>query len=172
MTDLRPRFGHVVYDYNTDVIDPLFCGPGAISILTGKPAREVERYVAFCRGQGTSGRVGGMRLHEIIRTLEVYGLVPVEIDVPWADGQHTFTYTNGNKLKAKVKRRPTLIRWLRASREDRGDDVYIVLTTSHIVVVKGDMLVDNITKEPVLYDTAKHHHRARVKSAYCIMQEN
>lgn len=167
--DLRPRFGRVVYDYDANMFEPLFCGPGIISVLTGHPVRTVERYVSFLRGK--TGRVGGMWEREIINVLEAYGLVPIKIDVEHRDGQHTFTYANGDKLTAKVKQRPTLIRWLRETREDRGEDVYLVITTSHALAVRGEWIVDNRTKEPKPYDLAKHYRRARVRSAYCILQE-
>lgn len=169
-TDLQPRFGPVVYDYEANLLEPLFCGPGAISVLTGHPARTVERYAAFLRGNERR-RITGMGEGEIINILEAYGLVPVKIDVAHVDGQHPFRYTSGGSTTAKVRQWPTFIRWLRDTTELRGDDVYLVITSRHVLVARGDLIVDNMTKFPQPYEDVKHYRRAWVRSAYCIMQE-
>lgn len=169
MSRYAPRFGSTVNRQRPGIVR--WCGPGVLSVLSGLDYDEIERRINDLRGEPGDKRVKGMMLIEIKEMIEELGLVWVEMPQLTVDGQYTARYTNGATAKCKVKRVPTFIRWLRETREVRGDDVYMIFTGNHVMLAQGDMVVDNCTRGPVPYEKANHRRRARIICALCILKD-
>lgn len=171
--DFAPRFGGVVNDPDRDS----FCGPAAISVVTGLPVAEVERQVIAARNyrkregdvwvtlnlrRKDFERVDGMAPREIVAVLNTNGIITVDVDVPMVDSECS---------GIKAKRAPTFARWLKMTKHIRGDDVYMILTTSHVHLIRGNYFVDNNTNVPRTLDTHKRYRRSRVHSVYGLLTE-
>ena len=108
---------------------------------------------------------------EIMDMIENLGMLWIEVPVKHVMGQTTFTTFTGRTMVLRTENYPTLIRWLRDTREVRGDDIYILFTPDHSLVVCGDWIVDNHLKVPAPYEKIKHMRRVKVNKVMCIMKE-
>ena len=144
-----PRFGAPVNNASPNGMR--YCGPGVLSAISGLDYEEIEHLVKSMRGDYyATARVEGMMLIEIKEMIERLGMVWVEMPGIEVDGQFTARYEHGGTMKCKIKVRPTFIKWLRMTREARGDDVYMVFTGDHVMLACGDMIVDNRLGYPVI----------------------
>ena len=121
--------------------DNTYCGPAALSIITGKPVSEVMRilhtYVLERR------RVRGMWNHEMESCL-------------WKMGYET-------RLVQLPLRMPTVAQWLRNER--KPDDTFLVQVSHHYIVVRGRKIADNRNPEGVFLRQYQHR-RSRVHKVW------
>ena len=169
MTCYQPRFASTVNQQRPTI--KRWCGPGVLSILSGEDYDDIDTRVNDLRGNDRGTRVKGMLLMEVKEIIDELGLVWIEMPQMTVNGQYTYQYNSGRKLTAKVKRLPTFIRWLRDTREARGEDVYMVLTGDHVMLVQGDMVVDNCTRGPIPWGLTKYRRRSRVIGSFCILKD-
>jgi hypothetical protein len=121
----------------------LWCGPAAISAVTGKDTRTTTQCI---RSVNNLSCVMGTEPHEIKKALNALGLHARYILV---DGK------------------PTLARWGRQNRQVFAREPIIVGLTEHWVVLCGRRFVDSITETPVLFSKAPSR-RARVEGYFLL----
>lgn len=171
-TSHQPRFGPVV---DTMAIRP-FCGPAVLSILSGIDVAEITRMILREREQaGYSAleqrRITGMMLSELIHHIEnelhlLCVNVKVKANTAWGNVSRNGTLLNQRRSTPF----PTLAQWLRDSNDWRGNDVYLILTSDHYLLICGDRMVDSGSRVPREMSTMRKHKRARVNHVYCIMK--
>ena len=125
-----------------------WCGPAAVSVLTGMTAEDAARAIRRVTGKTQCTRV---KLGDLLRALRQQGLVLNAVGI-WSRGTG-----------------PTTAAWLKTRRQrTRATDTYLVAQTTHFIVVRGDMAVDNQTGKPVPLAKITGR-RARVAAAYLVL---
>src|SRR5271170_4688566 len=151
-----------------DIQTMLWCGPAAISAVTGEP---VSKIVATMKQLSGKRCIKGVSTGLLQRTLTMLGWEAVTLwrfDAERVNGtteriSASITVTGGFTTKfVPWKKRPTLARYCRQHREDFQEHACIVETTGHYVAVYGRRFCDNFTKEPVFLRKSPHR-RARVQ---------
>lgn len=185
----RARFGPVVGAH-------VYCGPTALSVVSGVDTAEIERMILEYRASPDSmpiwpprdlRRVVGVTRHEIQLICKRLGLLPVRVSPECRSIGASYSATG--RYQGSIAY-PTFAQWMRDTADARGQDVYIVNVTGHFITVCGDMIMDNNLSRPQLA-TAKtrklqfgrlgsygargtrasgHYRRARVREAFCIMR--
>jgi len=159
-----PRFGSVV---DTMAIRP-FCGPAVLSVLSGIDVAEIVRMILRSREDfgykpKACRRVIGMSLSEMLHHIEnELGLLAVNVK--------TKRNPNFDVFNNYSHPFPTLTRWLKDSADWRGDDVYLILTSSHYLLICGNRIVDNGLRFPRALSTVRKYRRSRIHHVYCIMK--
>jgi hypothetical protein len=179
MESYRPNFGNVPHGPRDSAYDA-FCGPTALAILTGRDVRAVVSAIARARKQAGNVVAGkhkrprravvvGISVIELLRYIESCGLVPVDVTPKrkpvTPNMRHSLAYGYN------PARSHTLGAWLRETREERGDNVYLVATTSHFLLVSGDSMVDNQAGGTVRPQSKMKYKKARIHDIYCIMRD-
>lgn len=124
----------------------MWCGPSAVSILTGVPYRDVLE----CVGRDRTG----IWTEEAILALNQWGFTAIPVD-----------------LTARYDRCPTLERYLRERPfAERGEPLLVTLY-KHLITVHMDWAADNWTKRPVPIDEFPKLRR-RVEEVHIIRRRN
>jgi hypothetical protein len=135
-----------------DLRGKLWCGPAAISAITGRGTREIRDAVQHWRGDAKP--VSSMRPSEVLCVLETMGY---GFETVW----------NLHELSAYAK--PTL-KQLSAWWGGGNSDTLVALT-GHFVLLNGGLFCDSWTKTPVPFsDAPKQFRRRRVAYAWRIFQ--
>jgi len=123
----------------------LFCGPAAISAITGCLVSEAKTILREVSGRRAIRGVSNSNMRKALWRLG-YRMASVE--------------------PRTTKDKPTLASWLEA-RQERGlcERLCLVNTTGHYITVQGDRAVDNWMKLPTPVDEFNHR-RARVRKAW------
>jgi hypothetical protein len=129
-----------------------FCGPYAIGVVTGRGFEDVRAAVNERRNRPANTGVCYMYDYEIDAALGYLGYGMNKV------------FAGGVK-----KNRVTLKKWLERPRNE--GHVYIVVLTSHFVVVTDDWLIDNHTTGKVDIHFAPHL-RSKVKAVYKAFRMN
>jgi hypothetical protein len=141
-----------------------FCGPAALSLITGKHVdecvKEVHAYRNLCKDPDCCDpalrSVRGMSNTEMLRVL----LNMKHQNTPVSS---LFGYDTSS-----LKENPTLVtfmRWLKRQGRWDAKKVYLLNTTGHYVVMKGIKLFDNRNPEGVFFGKYNRR-RVRVKYAW------
>jgi len=162
MSEYRPRFGPLI---DKTGIDP-FCGPTILSIISGIDAREIEKIICRRRrGRGYTNckceNIVGMAISELRAIAENMGFLFVSVRP---------NRVVGTGYRRNVKTLPTLARWLKDSESWRNNDIYLIVTSSHFLMVSGNQIVDNQLRFPRNLDQVRHYRRAKIHDCYCIMK--
>ncbi len=129
-----------------------WCGPCAISALTGQPQQHAAQWIAKRRRKGTARGVRGTSTGEVRSCLSHAGL-------------HTY------RLQSfKPGDRPTLAKWLRKRGPRLRKATCLVNAGDHWIVVKGRKLADSHHWEPVFIKQA-HCRRKRVHDVYIVYRD-
>ena len=136
--------------YSTPKLKPVkggnrFCGPAAISTITGISTDDASRIIRHITGRR---QVTWTSTHEVHQAMQWRGYRIVEKRM---DGDN-----------------PTLARWLRERQNRRA--TYLINVTNHWVVVRGNKFVDSKHRDPVNTRQAKGR-RARVKRVYTVFRD-
>lgn len=145
--DADPKRLHAV-THRKDLGNNRYCGPAAVSIITGRTAECAVRWMLVARGYEPGERNGGIKgswASEVGRAL------------------HALGYTLG--MGRGVENRPTLARWLRDRTPAQRARTYLVSAGSHFLVVRGNKVACSLTGAPVNL-RAYPHRRYRVRSYY------
>lgn len=134
-----------------------FCGPAALSLITGKHVDKCVQEVHHYRRNWSPERrhtVRGMSNWEMTWTLGRLGFQQSKLCLP--------------------KQNPTLVafmRWLKRQERWSAKKVYLINVTGHYVVMKGIKLFDNRNPEGVFF--GKYNHRRwRVKHVWEIRRQD
>ena len=130
-----------------------FCGPGALSAITGRTAECGAAWINVERGRPAWRLVQGCSNHQVRRALRKLGYI--------ARRQYVCNVItrSGRFLK------PTVMQWL--DQRIHKSATYLVVVTGHYVVVRGNQLVDNQHGNPVHVERSKHI-RKRVRMVFII----
>lgn len=113
-----------------------YCGPAAISAVTGVSTDEAAAVVRHLTGKRS---VKGMHDGEMVRALSALGATVQEI----ARGGKRIEQKTG-KLRA-----PNLKEWMDARSEEHRGALIVAIVTGHFVAIKGDIVVDSLLgREP------------------------
>lgn len=132
-----------------------YCGPSAISIVTGMSTGEAARLI-----RATSGvkQVQGTYWWQMERALKKCGIVmrPVAVKPqPW------------KMIRDKIETRPTLAQWYRDTQELRSAGrVFLISAGHHWQIVSGRRFCCGRTGAIVPITDKKAHRRARVDAVY------
>jgi hypothetical protein len=118
-----------------------FCGPAALSLLTGK---HVDACIKVIHAHRYYDRpVRSMDRHEIIQILNNMGYL-INTRFHW---ELDYYYVKRNTKPTLVK----LMRWLKKQEHWSPKKKYLILVTGHYVVMKGIKLFDNSNPEGVFF---------------------
>lgn len=156
-----------------DIQTILWCGPAAISAVTGEP---VSKIMAMAKHLSGKRCIKGISTGLLQRTMTMLGWEATTIHrfdrKKVTDGLAVTTRLRSGSVitvipgafdkYVDVKDRPTLARYCRQHAADFQEHACIVETTGHYVAVFGRRFCDNHTKEPVFLRKSPHR-RARVQ---------
>lgn len=131
----------------------LWCGPAAISAVTGLPTSVIRDAVQLIRQDRRP--VQGMNRHLLIKTLAHLGFGAEHF---WAD----YWFPD--------RRKPTLVQFQEHFRDHLDRMPVIVNITGHFVTLQGDLFVDAWTKKPVPFARAPFRRR-KVTGAWRIFRQ-
>jgi len=123
--------------------DNRYCGPAALSLITGRPVSECTEELRRHTGQRA---IRGVYRNDLLDVSRRMGTRLINVPVIGTPGQQ----------------RPTLVKLLRQLRERHADDVYLINITGHYIVLKGIKLFDNVNPDGVFIRRYAHR-RKRVK---------
>lgn len=126
--------------------DNTFCGPAALSLITGKPVSECTAALRAATGRRA---IFGVAYREMMAVLPMLGYIAAPIPI-------------GDKP-------PTLAALLRKLKDRRPEDVYLLSVTDHYLVLRGRKIYDNRNPEGVFVRQYPHR-RVRVKGIFGTMQ--
>jgi hypothetical protein len=126
-----------------------FCGPAALSIITGIDTAEASAVIRFVNKKRS---VTGTHDWEIIKSLNLLGY-------------HVSSAAKLNPLTPKTN--PTLAAWLKSDERD-GKTLYLVVAGNHWQVVQGRRYCCGLSSNIVSIRDAKVKRRARVTAVYRI----
>lgn len=132
-----------------------FCGPSAISALTGLDTRDTAAILRDVSGRRV---IKGTYDHQMRKACAKLGLNMV----PYRE---YLLPSHPNPLFNA----PTLISWLRQTRDDRGTNTYLLSAGHHWCIVQGRRYVCGITGRIVPFKDIPHR-CARVRVAYQIVR--
>lgn len=118
-----------------------WCGPGALSIITGWDYETARQSFVRVTGKRSITRVYN---HQMLKCLNEAGF-------------RTIKHCPDDNM--------TLAAWLKARPPEHMDKTFLVQVTGHYIVVRGRKACDNRTKEPVFL-TKMHSRRARVQCVW------
>ena len=132
-----------------------WCGPGAISLLTGMSTDEASRLARSFTG---STKCTYMHHSTMIKCLEACNLSPNLFD---------------RQGHLPMKKRQTINQWRKAFKNDlklkeQGYDIFLVSAGGHFQILQGDFFVDNIVKEPLLFDDMKKGKGRKIRKVWKI----
>jgi hypothetical protein len=152
-----------------DIQTILWCGPAAISAVTGEKVSTVVQWMKQLSGKRS---IKGVSKGLMQRTMTMLGWEASTIQKFDSERINGGTERIGSSIVVVSgfstkyvpwKKRPTLARYLREHRADFQEHACIVELTGHWVAVYGRRFCDNHTKEPVFLRSSPHR-RARVQS--------
>ena len=126
-----------------------FCGPAAVSILTGMNTGEAARLIRHVTGKKLVAGTLGPHIDKALRRCNLY------IDMI------------ANYGYRETKLRPTLAQWLKETKVTRtAGRVFLVAAGNHWQVITGRRFCCGLTKEIVGFNHDKVKRRARVEEVY------
>lgn len=140
----------VKHDYKA----ALWCGPAALSAITGKSTkvcRDAVRKVYEVKQGCKRAPIKGVKNWEMCDALRLLGYRVMEVDT----------------FYAPMLSRPTLARYLRRRKGITTTATLLINVTRHYVVVRGRKFVDNTQPNPVFIGAAKGR-RKRVRFVWMI----
>lgn len=132
-----PKINPVTHVDHPDLPRNKWCGPAAVSILTGMPAEEAAEWIRLRRGQsGTTKGIMSVWSSEVLAALAATGcrITRCDISVRQASRQ------------SETDHRPTLTQWLRFRNRKA---TYLINAGHHFIVVRGNKACCSRTQEVV-----------------------
>ena len=128
-----------------------WCGPGAISILTGCSTDDASRLIRTVSGKQSTT---GTSVRDLITVLEAFGFGL------WREDNHCSRDTN---------ERPTLAQWF-ATKQVEPWQTFLVDAGHHFQLIQGDLFIDNIVKDLVAFEDMSSGKRRRVRQTWMIYE--
>lgn len=122
-SDVAPLFVHDV-THRVDMRRQTYCGPAAISALTGRTAECAAAWINTRRQHDVDRLVKGTFLLETLWTMHALGY-GASLEKGW---------------DPRSPDRPTLLRWMREHRQTESG-LYLLSTTDHWMVVQSDTVL-------------------------------
>lgn len=137
-----------------------YCGPAALSLLTGEHVDKCVialRDVRRARRPGKRVAIRGVHNVEMLRALRDFGFhynaLHVQLDYPIKHKSKGAAYY------------PTLVKFLQWKRDRTPDQRFLLSTGHHYVVLRGNKIYDNYHPAGVFIRQYEHR-RVRVRSAW------
>lgn len=124
-----------------------FCGPAAISAITGRSAECASVWINHARSRPAHHNVGGAYTSHVLEVLSRLGY-------RWTS--QWVTQVEARRIGRTNSTRPTFAQWLRSADRDRSK-LYLVVAGNHFMVVKGTKVV--CTHQPQGNPTTKAKNR-------------
>jgi len=124
-----------------------FCGPAALSLITGK---SVDDCVSVLKDVRQSSRA-------------VKGVYNGEM-------REALSHLGYRMYVLPVRGRPTFARLLRSLKERGPEHIFLINTTSHYVVLRGRKIYDNKNPEGIFVRQYQHR-RARVYASWIVASQ-
>jgi len=146
---------------------PMWCGPSALSIITGRTVNYCAQLIAdqrnswgWYKGKGTGKQVKGVANNEMLRAFRKMGYDMKRVKIPRHHHRHQVMSINPAPFVM-----PTLHRYMRERGGEQWKGVMLINVTDHYVVAHRDMICDNRT--PAHY--TKHRcRRQKIQKAWLI----
>jgi hypothetical protein len=132
--------------------DNTYCGPAAMSLLTGKPVKECVKAI---KKAGNRKIVKGIYTWELVAGMKKLGFKAELQPLPRYTAPDGYQHSHKNYTLRQL-----LDRWWRNS-----ETAYLVVLTHHFIVVQGRMMYDNSNPEGLPLGLYKRL-RTRVKVIY------
>lgn len=147
-----------------------YCGPCALSILTGQDTGECARVI---RMLSSVKAVRGTYPRQLIDSLSWFGFKVARANYPsletgWIEGDLAWRGTDNLLYDAKrnLKQAPTLARWLKQTKDIRTSGrVFLLCAGWHWIVISGRRYACGLTEKIVSVKDAPHR-RARVAGVW------
>lgn len=133
---------------NHDLKTTLWCGPGALAIMSGQPTSVIREVLRKVSGRQT---IKGVYHSEMERAAEKLGYRLERVSAVTSAARRTFAA------------------WEKANRELFADTLHLLNVGNHYVTVAGRQFCDNWTKTPVPLKKAPKRRR-RVKAVWRIVK--
>jgi hypothetical protein len=146
-----------------DLPGTLWCGPAALSAVTGEPTSRIHDIIKKIRGDNKP--VKGVRNSELVKTAFVLGYA-LEPMFDYLEEWGKLPYCGRPPLS---RFKPTLARFVRLNRKELARFPMIVNVTGHYVVVSGRTFLDNNVGAAVPLKKAPRR-RCRVKKAFRVVR--
>jgi len=128
---------------------PKWCGPSALSIMTGRTVNHCAKLIAWERntrigwfswykGKGSSKQVKGVDNSEMKRALSKMGFIMERVEIPRHHHRHQVMSINPDPFVM-----PTLHRYMRERGGSDWKAVMLVEVTGHYLVINRDTVSDN-----------------------------
>lgn len=148
-----------------------YCGPSAISIVTGMTTGEAARLL---RHVSRKRSIKGTSSTQMYSAFEKCGIYMKSLRVPLKPDPNISFDAQGHRWQRAVKtkdkqpdRRPTLAQWLRDSGDLRtAGRVFLVSAGNHWQIITGRRFCCGITRQIVGFTHDKVMRRARVSEVY------
>ena len=140
----------VLHEVKND-LTRLWCGPAALSAISGKPASICQAAIAVERGSPTK-IVRGVHHWEMCQALKTLGYNTI-IENKFPSAPYGFP----------KEKRLTVAALLRTRKDwavtDPGKTMYLITAGHHYMVVKGKKFVDSFTRTPTWIRQAPHRRK-------------
>ena len=124
-----------------------WCGPGAISILTGCSTDDASRLIRTVSGKRSTTR---MSVSDMITVLEAFGFS---------------LYRDEDYRHLDASKRPTLNQWFNR-KQVKPWQTFLVDAGHHFQIVQGDLYTDNIVKDLIAFEDMDRGKRRRFGTAW------
>lgn len=148
---------------NHDLPGILWCGPAALSAVTGRPTSEIHAAIKAVRHSERAVR--GVSKNTLEKAAVLLGVCLVKI----FDAYDPANYYGHHYGRPYVHPKgPTLAKFLRRNQGVVRNEAVIIVVTGHYVVVSGNTFVDNQVDAPTTLKNAPGRRR-RVKYAWKVV---
>lgn len=130
-----------------DIKNVVWCGPGALATISGRPVSEVMHVVRKVTGQASPK---GVRYSHLERSARLLGYALEEIPIHWG------------KLS-------TMARWTADNRSTLQSNAVVLCLSNHYVTVSGRTFNDNASVVPIPLKKAPYR-RSRVRRAWRVVK--
>lgn len=145
-----PKINPVTHAEHPDLPRNKWCGPAAISIITGMPAELAAEWIRIRRGQsGTTKGIMGTMEGEVLSALTAAGCRVLNEYYTKDEARRIASQKLSFEEKQAVRRsrkRVTLTQWMRA--RDRKA-TYLLVAGNHYIVVRGNKACCGKTQDVV-----------------------
>lgn len=143
-----------------DTQNTMFCGAYCLMAITGKTHEQACRTIRRANGWPQSRPIKGLWNVELVKAFKYTG--------ERLTLHHRFLgKIKHEKLAQGDGEAPTLAKWLRDRRGEDLHQTYLIVLSTHFVIVSGNQFIDTYTREPVKVDDAPHR-RALVQEVWRI----